>query len=272
MTLTERFLKSCSDEELKRLTKMTNGKKVAINSIELFQKFENLYTSDMRFLDILKSFEEISNNSAIKNFGIKPHPGSINNCMGRWFELLFFKFFNEFLSAYSTKDKLKEICKLPSAKDSKKFMDLFVERQKTLLKKINPSTSNPDFIILDNLTKSVYPVGLTWIEKFQNTSFFGNIDMQNIAAIISIKTSARPDRRYQQLYEANLVKAIALRFRKKVKFLSITLHENIKNEEVYYSPSIISIVQGGTLEPSIDKSATLDKISDIKQIIEIIFE
>ena len=205
------------------------------------------------------------------NFKKKPHPGSINNCMGRWFELIFFKYFDLILSKKSTKDSLKEICKLPSATDSKKIIDLFIEEQKTILKEINPATSNPDFIVLRDMDESVFSDSLEWKQKFQSTSFFGNVDIHTIVGIISIKTSARPDRRYQQLYEANLVKAIALRFGKTIKFVSITLHENEKNEEVYYSPSIVSIVQGGELKPSIDKSIVLEKISDIKIVYDLLF-
>ncbi|MBS3177071.1 Cfr10I/Bse634I family restriction endonuclease [Candidatus Woesearchaeota archaeon] len=271
MSLTDDFLKKCTEEELKSFTKLGTNRKIAINSISLFQKFEENITEEHTFLEVLRSFENISNKSGMINFKKKPHPGSINNCMGRWFELIFFKYFDLILSKKSTKDSLKEICKLPSATDSKKFIDLFIEEQKTILKEINPATSNPDFIVLRDMDESVFSDSLEWKQKFQSTSFFGNVDIHTIVGIISIKTSARPDRRYQQLYEANLVKAIALRFGKTIKFVSITLHENEKNEEVYYSPSIVSIVQGGELKPSIDKSIVLEKISDIKIVYDLLF-
>lgn len=272
MSLTEEFLKKCTEEELKSFTKLGNNKKIAINSIRLFHKFEENITENNAFLDVLKAFENISNKSGMINFKRKPHPGSINNCMGRWFELIFFKYFNLILSKQSTKKSLKEICKLPSATDSKKFSDLFIEEQKTILKRINPATSNPDFAVLSGMDRSIFPEKLDWIQKFQSTSFFGNVDIHKIVGIMSIKTSARPDRRYQQLYEANLVKAIALRFGKTIKFVSITLHENEKNDEVYYSPSIVSIVQGGELEPSIDNSIALEKISDVKIVYDLLFK
>lgn len=271
MSLTEEFLKKCNQEELKSFTKLGANQKIAINSISLFQKFEENIQEEHTFLDVLKAFENISNKSGILNFKRKPHPGSINNCMGRWFELIFFKYFDLLLSEKSIKGSLKEIGKLPSATDSKKFIDLFIEEQKKILKEINPATSNPDFIVLDRIDNSIFDNDIEWIQKFQSTSFFGKVDIHKIVGIMSIKTSARPDRRYQQLYEANLVKAIALRFGKTIKFISITLHENEKNEEVYYSPSIVSIVQGGELKPSVDKSIVVEKISDVKIVYDLLF-
>ena len=86
------------------------------------------------------------------------------------------------------------------------LLNLVVASGKKTLKEINPATSNPDFIVLDGIDKSIFDNNLKWIQKFQSTSFFGKVDIHKIVGIMSIKTSARPDRRYQQLYEANLVK------------------------------------------------------------------
>ena len=150
---------------------------------------------------------------------------------------------------------------------------MFVEKERDKLVAINPSTSNPDFIILKNMGKSLYPKEITSIiDKFSYTDFFGKIHMKNVNTIISIKTSARPDRRYQQVYEANLIKALFERFNYKTKFISVTLHENANNEAVYYSTSIISIIKDDKdFKPSIDKSIVLSDIKDVKNVYDYIF-
>jgi len=277
MSLSEHYITMCSETDLKRFTRLRDGK-IAINSIEVFEHFRPTTKQNYLFLDIIEAFADVAKHSSNTNFGQEPHTGSLNNCKGRWFELLFFSEFNTLLLYYnsqkkSTRDKLSnEFLRLPSATGDHKFQDLFIKSEKDELRRINPSTSNPDFIILKNLTRPVCPQGMTIIDRFRFVDYFGKVRMKNLDTVISIKTSARPDRRYQQVYEANLIKALFKRFGLVVRFLSVTLHENKRNEEVYYSPSIISIVEDNEgFKPTINNSFVLKKISDVQIVFEYIF-
>lgn len=273
MSLSDEFIALCTEEQLKKFTQKTSNGKVAINSYALFSFFTEKIHNTYDILDVLDAFAKVAVASSKLNFKTSPHTGSINNCNGRWFELIFFKEFNELVESYNNKHPNKcEICKLPSATGKTKFYKLFIKEQQDELKKINPSTSNPDFLILKDLDDNIFPTELNFIEKFQCLDYFGKIDMKNVDTILSIKTSARPDRRYQQVYEANLIKALFLKFDKSVNFFTISLNDNKKNEEVYYSPSIISIIKDETnFSSSIDKVLNLEKIEDVKKVFDNIF-
>lgn len=263
----------CSVSDIRQFTKLTKKETVAINSVELFASLIDKIEKSHKILDVLNGLSYVASKSAENNLKKKPHTGSLNNCMGRWFELIFFKEFSDLLKNHNlAKGDISEILKLPSANKNHKFYDLFVVPECQELFKIKPSTSNPDFIILKNLSQPIYPKGLSLMEKYRYYGYFGKLHMNDIDTIISIKTSARPDRRYQQVYEANLIKALFERFNLSVKFISITLHENEKNEEVYYSTSIVSIIKDKeNFRPSIDKSIILDKVSDIENVFKYIF-
>lgn len=263
----------CSVSDIRRFTKLTKKGNVAINSVELFSNWIDKIEKHHKILDVLNGLSYVASNSAENNHKKRPHTGSLNNCMGRWFELIFFKEFNDLLKNHTlAKGDLPEIFKLPSANKNHKFYDLFVLPERHELFEIKPSTSNPDFIILKNISQQIFPKGSSLMDKYKYNGYFGKLHMTDIDTIISIKTSARPDRRYQQVYEANLIKALFERFDLSVKFISITLHKNEKNEEVYSSTSIISIIKDReNFRPSIDKSIILDKVSDIENVYKYIF-
>ena len=131
--------------------------------------------------------------------------------------------------------------------------------------------SNPDFIILKGRNFSSSLEGKSTIEKFNYLSYFGKVKPVDLEAVISIKTSARPDRRYQPLYESNAVKALLNRYSHQIKFIVIDLQRNKKNELVYRSTSIISATNDKELfKPSIDKSMILETIKDVESVIEYI--
>lgn len=272
-SLLENFKDYCSASDTRRFTEFNKKGNVAIKSVELFAGLKDKIEKSHKILDVLDGLSYVASKSAENNLKKKPHTGSLNNCMGRWFELIFFKEFNDLLENHTlAKGDIPEIFKLPSANKNHKFYDLFVVPERHELFKIKPSTSNPDFIILKNISQQIFPKGSSLMEKYKYNGYFGKLHMNDIDTIISIKTSARPDRRYQQVYEANLIKALFERFNLSVKFISITLHENEKNEEVYCSTSIVSIINDkDNFRPSIDKSFVLDRVSDIEKVYRYIF-
>ena len=226
------------------------------------------FEEEYEILDVTQALQEIAQASSRLNFKKECSMGAINNCLGRWFELVFFKEIMQALDDYNkgVEDKF-EICKLPSASKEKKFINLFIEEQRSQLKTLNPSTSNPDFILLNGLTQDIYPPDLTIIEKYQYNDYYGTLNMSNLFSVISIKTSARPDRRYQQVYEANLIKALFKRFDFKTRFFVITLYENEANNSVYASASIESILlKSPKPYPSIDKAFVLKTNLDIRNL------
>lgn len=274
MTLGANLVSLPKIEELKKFTKLDLNGNVAINSIPLFSHFCSSIDRSRDILDIIDAFAGVAEKSAMANFKKPPHTGSLNNCKGRWFELIFLNELNDIIVNHNKKHSppFFNIFKLPSATGEHKFYNIFIESQRNELAKLKPSTSNPDFLITRCKNNALCCNAATIVEKYRNNDFFGKVDMNVVDTIISIKTSARPDRRYQQVYEANLIKALFMRFGLKIKFISITLHENEMNEEVYKSPSITSILKNKEImEPAIDKSMVLKKVSDVKAVFDYIY-
>lgn len=273
MSLEKHFLEYCSEEDLEVFTSIPTNN-IAINSLKLFNYFEDKLDRSLYVLDILEAFASIAKKSAIKNFNREPHTGSLNNSRGRWFELIFFREFCRNLEIHNEKEMSKlKIFKLPSATKNKKIYDIFIEEQKKELVKINPSTSNPDFIIVKCMKNPKSKTYKSTVDAYQDLSYFGKIDMRDLVSIISIKTSARPDRRYQQVYEANLIRALFERLKFSLNFICVTLHENEKNNEVYNSPSIISILKDdNSFKSAINNTFTISKISDTQKVYNYILK
>lgn len=245
--------------------------KIAIKSLELFKHFEPHIGDDYSFSIIIDSLKELAIRSANINFDKSPADGSINNSRGRWFELLFLSKFKSLLSQSSEANNI-DIYKLPSASENKPFYKLFIPAQRAELKIMNPSTSNPDFMIAKKtVSQSAFTPSPSIVNKYQDSSFFGNVNMDDVISFISIKTSARPDRRYQQIYEANLVKALFHRFEKQIDFISINMEHTKRNKEIYNSSSIISILEDiDDFSPAIDQTFVMKESSDVMEVINYI--
>jgi Cfr10I/Bse634I restriction endonuclease len=144
-----------------------------------------------------------------------PSGGSLNNCKGRW---------NEFSFTYSAHSSILEqakdlyLVKLGN-ESSLKFWEIYSKKSRQdfeeLLVKLKDKNifircSTPDFVLVKkNLLKN--------IPRYSDSNFFESLKIlhkeilnrcepSDIVSFISLKTSNRPDRRYQILYEANITK------------------------------------------------------------------
>lgn len=250
-------------EILKSFTEQRNGK-MAVDSFKIFQAYEASLPTKESIKDWLDFFCNLAKKSAKLNFDKAPHSGSINNCRGRWFELIVLS--NLVNKLAKKEENCIEILKLPNANNGHYFYQLFVPEQRTKLTKLAPKTSNPDFIAVRSKEK-YFKKGTSTLNRYVDTAFFGNIAAEDLIATLSVKTTARPDRRYQQVFEANVIKAMLKKFNVDTQCIVITLEKNDSNEEVYKSPSIESILDESSVpKPSIDHSFVVKTRLDIDAI------
>jgi hypothetical protein len=208
---------------------MTNCDYISRNSKGVIQVF-----ADLAFVDIYPTlpsytpinvvFKEIKRRviyeSENKYHGEKPSLGSLNNCSGRWNELAFL--IPAHLSILEKKATIY-IVKLGNEK-SIKFWEIYTQESRGAfsqllndlsLKNIYIRCSTPDFVVIN---KEVISNQLPQINSTEISSqkivlllkLFEYIKHKcqpsDVKSFISIKTSNRPDRRYQILYEAMITK------------------------------------------------------------------
>ena len=271
--LAARFL-STSDIDLYNF--VSRGKKsVTVNARALFLAFEEFISEEMSFLECLDALSDVAKTAGIETYGSPPSQGSLNNCRGQWFELIFFKYFWDELRKHEGDGR--DFLRMPSATKKKKITDLFLPEQNKEIRKLRPATSNPDYLVLANLDDLITDLENPWYENFQQVDFFGRVDLTKITAILSIKTESRPDRKYQLLHEANMAKTIcSVSYNHNIKFVAVDLVSKKAKEEAFESSSILSMVEnkhlGTELSKTIDYSITLNKISDVSKVYSVLFD
>ena len=174
---------------------------------------------------LLSSVEQQVRSAADARFGIGSGSGltgGINNSRGEWLEdALKVIFWN---AAVEHSDGNAVIVKLPNAAQLQ-FRDLYEPRAKGYLDELFQSLkdrgmdmqmSNPDFICVTGLAdgKDAMTKPITVSEQSMQMldsayeKLIGQCNADAIPFVITVKTSTRPDRRYQIVHEANVVKSL----------------------------------------------------------------
>jgi Cfr10I/Bse634I restriction endonuclease len=178
--------------------------------LELYPRVDNNQINQVsdKISDLIKDL-------SLKQFKKLPSSGSLNNCKGRWNEFSFF--YSAHLSILENTNDLY-LVKLGN-ESSLKFWEIYSELSRKSFedflreigkKKIFVRCSTPDFVLIKrNILNS--------IPDYSDINFFSYLkdlykqiinkcEPSDIISFISLKTSNRPDRRYQILYEANITK------------------------------------------------------------------
>lgn len=217
----------------------TDGRdgKFQINSITIYK---NLSSEIVTKLDNNLSISEILNwikNETIKAFNEKyakpPQVGALNNAVGRWNEFIATSLLSEIVFDLNQKT---EVCiavfSLPNSQVQRegvdeaysKFLSLFRHDDfatgKALAKlrafKSKIFLPSPDYIIAvledKEISISVQPLLKQQAKKPDSLELYnflkGKLRIEEFKAAASLKTSNRPDRRYQPLFEAAMIKAM----------------------------------------------------------------
>lgn len=230
-------------------TQKSNGK-VQINSIIIYR---NLSTELVEKLDNNQSVNQIINwlkDRTIvafrSNYGKNPEVGALNNAVGRWNEFIATSLLSEiFFDMNQRNNSCIAIFSLPNSQlqnegrdeVSSKFLSLFNNQQfidGNELAKIAPLRNqiflpSPDYIIVEMSNRNSFSsIQALLKEQAKNpdslavyNSVKGTLQAKEVKAAVSLKTSNRPDRRYQPLFEAAMIKAMGYILKQSWKYYMV---------------------------------------------------
>ncbi|HEY9628528.1 MAG TPA: Cfr10I/Bse634I family restriction endonuclease [Coleofasciculaceae cyanobacterium] len=213
---------------------------------------------------------------ALNSYNKIPSSGSLNNCKGQW---------NEFSYLYSAHSSILNqrkdlyIIKMGN-ENSIKFWQLykpnsrirFTDFLETLKQRnIVLRCSTPDFvlvrrsIIAESIPDSQELFGKALFDELKNIykKLIDKCEPEDVISFISVKTSNRPDRRYQILYEANITKLASKYIHDdshRLQFHAIGT-SNESDSEVFSAPLLSSLpsIEG----PIIDSDSKILTIDDL---------
>lgn len=217
-------------------TENTNGK-VKINSLviyrdlssEIVEKLDN----NLSVYEILKWIINKTKEGFITKYANPPQVGALNNAAGRWNEFIATSLLSEIVFNMNQEtEACIAVFSLPNSQlqregadeVSSKFISLFSNNEfdtGRVLAKIAPFKNqiflpSPDYLIVvlgdSGITTSVQPLLEQQAKAPDSLALYnlfkGKLQAEEVKAVISLKTSNRPDRRYQPLFEAAMIKAM----------------------------------------------------------------
>lgn len=244
-----------------------------------------------------------------------PTGSALNNCNGKWSEYIFAVFAWNALVAKSESDDCFDYIyvKLPSNNSDKtNWISLLEERQLSELKRFERDSSdplvvgsghealklcssNPDAVILKYPKGEVPTLPLPLDQPLSNISLStmtnldklftvlrGKLDIQvNLVTFLSMKTSIRPDRRYQFVHEGDSIKAILMYLKNndhlrlnvepsflKNKFVGISLSRVSQSDREAMDTAMTACISS----PGIEKLWSVDKLCACPRPTDVLAE
>jgi hypothetical protein len=211
-------------------------------------------------------------------YGRNPSLGSLNNCKGSWNELSYLYSAHQSILDYredlyivkignESSIKFWQIYEPSTRSSFMNFLDILKEEHNLILR-----CSNPDFVVIKRkLIESEIPSS----DNIEGRDFFKALNnlykklvdkcrSDDVVSFISFKTSNRPDRRYQILYEANITKLASKYIHSEsnpLQFHTIG-NSNVSDSEVFRSPLLSSLPEiEGPIIDSDSKITTIDELN-----------
>ncbi|UBK86161.1 Cfr10I/Bse634I family restriction endonuclease [Clostridium perfringens] len=257
--------------------------------------FDNLPNEDLTLMEYLNMLESHAKSVANYNNSTLLLSGGISNVRGSWLEVLMaVEYWNSFVSSNQT----ILVLKMPNV-STFNFRKLFDEEatskinileEKLSLNNVTLTTSNPDFLLIDtskinfkfptNKINNLRIDSVTNIlEMYKNLE--GKCSFDSIIGGISVKTSLRPDRRYQAVHEGNILKAIFIYLQQKsnvkdfkFKYYFLTPSKLTQPDKVALSTVATHtlVSSDGTPEKSVDLHFNPKLIKDLKTVYKDIIK
>jgi hypothetical protein len=221
--------------------------------------------------------------------------GGLRNSRGEWLEyVLKIVFWN---IAVEFNEGKTVIVKLPNATQLR-FRDLYESRAKGYLEELFVSLgnrgmdmqmSNPDFLCVTNLADDIdLPSKQVVVSeeslKALDTAYQklqGRCAADSVPFVLTVKTSVRPDRRYQIVHEANVVKSLvahlAGRFWQQDLYTAfyamVASNVSAADRNALRNPATHTLVQvNWTPVPLVDEVYQIDTVQGVKDIIKKLLE
>jgi len=255
--------------------KIKNGE-IYVKAHEAFLSLYPLISNNTQLDQISEEIRQLVIQEAISSYSKQPSGGSLNNCKGQW---------NEFSYLYSAHSSIlsqrKDIYIVKMGNENSiKFWQLykpivrirFIEFLETLKQKnLILRCSTPDFVIIrrdiinDLIPRSQKFLGKSLFDDLKNLykNLIDQCESEDVISFISVKTSNRPDRRYQILYEANITKLASKYIHNEshpLQFHAIGT-SNSSDSEVFRAPLLSSLPN--VEEPILDSDSQILTIDDL---------
>ena len=217
----------------------TKGKKgkVQINSIAIYRDLSSEVVkqldNNVSVSEIIRWIKRQTIQAFESSYSKIPKDGALNNSVGRWNELIATSLFSEIALDINQENETgiaifslpnSQVQKEGSIEASSKFLSLFSNEEFTAEKSLSKIASfkdkiflsSPDYIIavVENVEISKSIQSLLEKQAREPDSFLmynflkGKLKVEEVKVAVSLKTSNRPDRRYQPLFEAAMIKAM----------------------------------------------------------------
>jgi Cfr10I/Bse634I restriction endonuclease len=236
--------------------------KTSINKYEEFDKIYHTLNLESNEFDLVEIVDRIEN-EVIKKYSKPLTQGSRNNCRGTWHELAFImeahrsilqSTENLYLVKMGSETSIKfwEIYQ----KESRQKYDLLLNMFKKREEQIFIRCSTPDFVVISrdiiqdsssyNILQNPSPP-LKEINELYKVIKNKCLPHQ-VKGFISLKTSNRPDRRYQILLEANVTKFASRYIHEREHRLRYDVfgESNPSDRQVFCAPLMFTLPQDGS--------------------------
>ena len=271
--------------------------KIQINSLAIYR---NLSSEVVKQLDNNLSVTEIIGwirRQTVEAFESEyskiPKDGALNNSVGRWNELIATSLFSEVaLDINHRNTNSIVIFSLPNSQVqiegagevSSKFLSLLSNDEfanggslsKLVSFKNNIFLPSPDYIVavFENKETSMSIQSLLEKQAREPDSLLlykalkGKLRVEEIKAAVSLKTSNRPDRRYQPLFEAAMIKAMNYALQQNWKYYMVASELTTADRTIFrtaIAPHSIALEQNSLL---VDGTYLYNKKEDLVPLVE----
>jgi len=239
-------------------------------------------SNDSKFADMLERLVGKAQKAASAS-GTKLEQGSINNNRGELNEVLVYLFGLAHINEVNHGKKTTFVpIKMPSSTEGRRFGSIFQKPSQKALEGVPIRFPNPDLLVVSSpaITSSrpsqLLFQNVTGLKKrnlqviigdFREgyMAIMGKIRPSDVAAVISMKTTTRPDRRYICLYESESIKSVFSRLGKKVRYFVFGLKLTKQDKKVLEAPPVACIADPGctSFVPRIDGVFDIRTVGDL---------
>jgi hypothetical protein len=217
-------------------TERTNGK-IQINSTAIYKYLSpevvERLDSNLSVNEIIDWIRNKTKESFRIIYGKNPEVGALNNATGRWNEFIATSLLSEIvLDINKDNDACSAVFRLPNSHSQKEGSEEVSSRFISLFKSIEFESGqplaklapvkdyifmpSPDYIIVvlgnSDVATSIHDLLEQQVKIPDSLGLYnflkGKLQLEQVKAAASLKTSNRPDRRYQPLFEAAMIKAM----------------------------------------------------------------
>lgn len=267
-------------------TEVSSGK-YQINSIAIYkllrEEIDTKIDEDESISNIIKWISSSTKARFLESFGKLPETGALNNSVGRWNEFLATSLLSELaINKNLGSDQCVVIFSLPNSTvkvgNIPEFLKLFKQSSITMLSQNISGIffPSPDYVVAlitnEELIEHSKQLVHEQMEDPASLALFhyleGKLEFSEVKSIISLKTSHRPDRRYQPSFEASMIKAIGCFLKNPWKYYMVTSELRSADKTLFENISSPHTIASGTCEKLVDEILLYDKKSDLIPLLD----